>query len=343
MSLGDLLAEILETGFRLVPIPARTGVRMIGNPNQASPVFLTGNYDLTLRRVRRALRGLDAYLVVANSHGVNVWCASSGGHLGTHQVVTALKVARLEERVVHREVIVPQLAATGVQAKEVRRRTGWIVRFGPADARDIPAYLAAEKHKTQAMREVRFDPRQRLEMAVAWATPISLIAAVPAWGVQHLAGAVALVWILALAVFFLYDRLPLPDRGRQVVLAVAATAGVSGALALAGLFTAVAVAGWSATALAVLALLTTPVPARRHPPASSKRRTFASSLTLAAVPAHTIAGRSVPRPYSRSNPPFTKSPSPDPTAASGVERVSSSVRGTLFPSRHRTGGVSVPR
>jgi hypothetical protein len=30
--------------------------------------------DLTVRRVVRALGGLDAYLVVANSHGVNVWC-----------------------------------------------------------------------------------------------------------------------------------------------------------------------------------------------------------------------------------------------------------------------------
>src|SRR5262245_45600315 len=141
MSVGDLSAEPFYTWLRLFPVPVRTGVRVIGTPDRSSPVFLTGNYDLTVRRVLRAVRGLNAYLVVANSRGINVWCAASGGHLGTHQVVTALKLAQLESRVVHREVIVPQLAATGVEGKEVRRRTGWIVRFGPVDACDIPAYL----------------------------------------------------------------------------------------------------------------------------------------------------------------------------------------------------------
>ena len=256
MSWRDWIAEVVETGFRLVPVPVRTGVRVVGKPDRMSPVFVTGNYDLTVRRVLRALRGLNAYLVVANSRGVNVWCASSGGHLGTHQVVTALKVARLEEKLVHREVIVPQLAATGVEAKEVRRRTGWIVRFGPADAKDIAAYLAMGKEKTQAMRAVRFDARQRFEMAATWATPTSLIVCVPAWYWHHLAGVVTLVWLLALAVFFLFDRLPLSDRGRQAVLAVPAIAGVSCALALTNLFTAAAVIGWSATALAVLGALT---------------------------------------------------------------------------------------
>lgn len=256
MSWRDWIAEVVETAFRLVPVPVRTGVRVVGKPDRMSPVLVTGNYDLTVRRVLRALRGLNAYVVVANSRGVNVWCASSGGHLGTHQVVTALKVARLEERVVHREVIVPQLAATGVEAKEVRRRTGWIVRFGPTDAKDIAAYLAAGKDKTQTMRAVRFDARQRFEMAAAWAAPISLMGSVPGWYWHHLGGIVTLVWLLALAVFLLYDRLPLPDRGRQSVLAVAAIAGVSCALALANLFTPAAVTGWSATALAVLGVLT---------------------------------------------------------------------------------------
>jgi NAD-dependent dihydropyrimidine dehydrogenase PreA subunit len=252
----DWLAEIVETAFRLVPVPARTGVRVIGTPNRMSPVFLTGNYDLTVRRVMRWLRGLDAYLVVANSRGVNVWCASSGGHLGTHQVVTALKVAQLETKVVHREVIVPQLAATGVEAKEVRRRTGWIVRFGPADATDIPAYLAAGKEKTQAMRQVRFDLRQRCEMAAAWATPISLLFGVGALYWHHSPGVATLVWVLAAAVFLLYDRLPLSERSRQAIFAVASTAAMSGVLVFTGRFTLAAAAGWTVTALAVLGVLT---------------------------------------------------------------------------------------
>lgn len=254
MSGRDWLAEVLETGFRLVPFRTRAGLRAVGSPDRSSPVLLTGNYDLTVRRVLRAVRGLDAWLVVADSGGVNVWCAASGGHLGTHQVVTALKVASLESRVVHRQVIVPQLAATGIEAKEVRRRTGWIVRFGPADVRDLPAYLAADHQKTEAMRLVRFGVRDRLEMAAAWATPISVGAAAIGW--RHLAGALALVWGLAVAVFLAYDRLPLGERGRQAATAAAATAGVLAALAAAGTLTPGPALAWIGAAIACTALLT---------------------------------------------------------------------------------------
>ncbi|MBI4518091.1 MAG: 4Fe-4S binding protein [Deltaproteobacteria bacterium] len=254
MKLTDWLAEIAEAAFRLVPIPVSPGLRVIGKPDRMSPVLLTGNYDLSVRRLRRALRGLDAYLLVANSRGINVWCAASGGHLGTPQVVTALKLAALEQRVEHREIIVPQLAATGIEAKEVRRRTGWIVRFGPADAKDIPAYLAAGRDKTRAMREVRFSARQRVEMAAMWATPMSLIAAVP--GCHHLSGVLALIWGLALAVFFLYERLPLPERGRQALVALSAVVTANVVLALAGALTPLAAALWSLAAIAVTGLLT---------------------------------------------------------------------------------------
>ncbi len=254
LSLADVTSEILETAFRMVPFPTRTGVRVLGSPDRMSPVFLTGNYDLTVRRVLRALRGIDGYLVVAPSHGVNVWCASSGGHLTTHQVVTALKLAGLEERVAHREVILPQLAATGVEGKEVRRRSGWIVRFGPADAADVPAYLAAGKHKTDAMRHVRFGLRERLEMAAAWATPISLVGTAVAW--RHAAGVWALVWGLAVAVFLLYDRLPLGERARQAACAAAGIAGAAAVLAAGGALTTGSLTGWGLGACAAVGLLT---------------------------------------------------------------------------------------
>jgi len=254
MSLRDLAAEVFETALRMVPVPARTGLRVVGKPDRLSPVLVTGNYDLTVRRVLRAVRGLDAYLVVAPSHGINVWCASSGGHLTTHQVVTALKLAQLEKRVAHREVILPQLAATGVEGKEVRRRTGWIVRFGPTDAADIPAYLAAGKHKTDEMRRVRFSWRERFEMAVAWATPISLLAGLLAW--RRWLGAGVLVWALAFAVFALYDRLPFGERLRQATCALLGIAGVVVVLALDGAAGLGPMLGWSAAAVLVTGLLT---------------------------------------------------------------------------------------
>jgi NAD-dependent dihydropyrimidine dehydrogenase PreA subunit len=196
----------------MVPWPTEPGLRRIGEPNDLSPVIVTGNYDLTVRRVRRALEGSDAWLLVAPSGGINVWCASAGGHLTTHQVVTALKTSGVAEAVRHRRAVLPQLAATGVLAREVGQRCGWRVHFGPVYARDLPRYLAAGGEKTDDMRRVRFGAAERLQMAAAWGGPMALAVGgaaaflQPAWSLPL----VALAAGLALAVFGLYDHLPDP-------------------------------------------------------------------------------------------------------------------------------------
>jgi NAD-dependent dihydropyrimidine dehydrogenase PreA subunit len=233
----ELTRDALQTGFRLVPWPTEPGVRTLGNPGPLSPVLVTCNFDLTVRRVARAMRGEDAWLVVAPSSGINVWCAASGGHLSTHQVVTALKTSGIAQRVHHRRAILPQLAATGVIAREVERRSRWQVKFGPVYARDIPRYLAQHEKKTEDMRRVRFGVRERLEMAASWATPMALVAAIasliihPSWTVPL----IALMCALAVAVFTIYDRLPAPRRLYLIIAAalsaVAATALAGGAIA----------------------------------------------------------------------------------------------------------------
>ena len=224
----DLLLEFLQTAFRLFPWPTEAGLRVLGSPDESSPVLLTGNFDLTVRRLTKALRGVDAWLLVAPSGGINVWCASSGGHLSTHQVVTALKTSGIAGAVNHREVILPQLAATGVLALDVYRRSRWKVRFGPVDVHDLPEYLAT-REKSDAMRRVRFATRDRLEMALMWAAPTALVLGglslwlAPAW----LGPCLALVAAMSVAVFTAYDRLGEWRRwillGTAVVASLAAT------------------------------------------------------------------------------------------------------------------------
>ncbi len=233
MSWRDRTLDVLQTAFRMVPWPTETGLRRVGEPGPFSPVLVTGNYDLTVRRVMRALDGVDAWLVVAPASGINVWCAAAGGHLTTHQVVTALKTSGVEERVRHRRAILPQLAATGVRALEVSRRCHWRVRFGPVYAHDLPRYLAADAVKTDDMRHVRFAAMERFEMACAWAAPCALLVGgvalllQPAWALPL----VALSVLLALAVFFAYERIPGP---RRLLLGGAAAAAALAAVAFAG-------------------------------------------------------------------------------------------------------------
>lgn len=210
---GSILREVLQTAFRLAPWPTESGLRRSGNPGPESPVLVTGNYDLTVRRLLRALDGMDAWVVVAPSGGINVWCAAAGGQFGTSQVVTALKTSGIEEHVQHRRVILPQLAATGVSGRELTRRCGWRARFGPVYATDLPRYLA-QGGKTAEMRVVRFGARERVEMALSWGLPAALLTGgLSSWLRPGWAWPLALLSLAtALGIFTVYDRIPGPRR-----------------------------------------------------------------------------------------------------------------------------------
>lgn len=247
----DLVLEILQTAFRLLPWPTEPGLRALGSPDASSPVLLTGNYDLTVRRLVRALEGRDVWLLVAPSGGINVWCAAAGGHLSTHQVVTALKTSGIAERVNHRQVILPQLAATGVLALDVFRRARWKVRFGPVSANDLPAYLESQE-KTDAMRQVRFSLSERLQMAVTWSAPTSLVvAALAAWlQPSWLLPLVTLVWSMSIALFTIYDRLG--PRRRTLFALLSGAAALAVTLLCGGGPAALAAAGIAALGLTTL-------------------------------------------------------------------------------------------
>ncbi|MHA1626646.1 MAG: HgcAB-like fusion protein [Candidatus Asgardarchaeia archaeon] len=172
-----ILVNVFETFLRFLPLPCKTGLVKIGNPDRNSPVFLTCNYHLTVERVKKALEGIDCYLLIANSRGINVWCASAGGHLTNHSVVSVLKTSGIENFVDHRNVILPQLAAVGVEASVIKEKTGWNILWGPVYAKDIPEFLKDGFYKTPKMREVEFPISQRVEVATMWAFPFSVIVA----------------------------------------------------------------------------------------------------------------------------------------------------------------------
>jgi NAD-dependent dihydropyrimidine dehydrogenase PreA subunit len=206
-----IVINIFETLLRVLPVPSKTGLAKIGNPGRNSPVFLTGNYHLTTARVKRALRVIDAYLLVAQSKGINVWCAATGGHFTNHSVISVLKTSGIEKLVDHRNVILPQLAATGVESKTIQKKTGWKIVWGPVYAKDIPAFIQNKLVKTAAMRMVAFPWTQRIEMAVAWAFPISLVSAlimILFWR-EAIVPLTLLVWGLSFVIFLcfpLYSR-----------------------------------------------------------------------------------------------------------------------------------------
>lgn len=164
---------ILQYVFRSIPYPTLPRLIRIGNPGRKSPVLVTSNYDLTVRRVCRALKSIDCYLLVAPAGGIDVWCAAGGGRFTIDSIISILKTSRIAELVDQRRLILPQLCANAINLFDVRRRTGWSAVFGPVDAVDIPAYLKGRRRTEQMMR-VTYNVKERLEMALAMWGSLSL-------------------------------------------------------------------------------------------------------------------------------------------------------------------------
>jgi hypothetical protein len=142
--------------YRVAP-----GLYAVGLPGPDSPVLVTANYKLTFDSLRKELAGLDAWVLVLDTRGVNVWCAAGKKTFGSGELTARIRAVRLEEVVAHRMVIVPQLGAPGVAAHEVKQASGFRVVFGPVRASDLPAFLEAGMKAGPGMRLVHSTPWER--------------------------------------------------------------------------------------------------------------------------------------------------------------------------------------
>ncbi|MCA9519971.1 MAG: 4Fe-4S binding protein [Myxococcales bacterium] len=252
MSLAERVADAWDTVFRMLPHRAPTGLVAIGHPSRTSPVLLTCNYSYTVRRLRRILRGLDVWLLVANSNGINVWCAAGGGHLTHHDVISVIRTSRVDERVDQRVLILPQLGATGIERRAVEQATGWKTKWGPTMAEYLPEYLARGLRGRKAWRKAPFLLGDRLQMATMWGAPMALIGLPLIWAVASLSTALvacAIVLALVYGLFVALPRLRVDGYARWFTLCAAATLGALVGLTL--LWSVSALSALSATTLSV--------------------------------------------------------------------------------------------
>jgi hypothetical protein len=155
-----LIHALARIGVKRNDWRVRPGLYRLGHPGPDSPVFVSANYMLSFDALRQALDGIDSYILVLDTKGINVWCAAGKGSFGTEELVERIEKAGLADEVETRKLVVPQLGATGVCAHEVRKRSGFRVLFGPVRAEDIPEFLDKGK-ATEEMRTVRYDIRDR--------------------------------------------------------------------------------------------------------------------------------------------------------------------------------------
>jgi len=147
------------------------GLYGVGNPKPDSPVLVSANYKMSFDYLRRELTGFDAWILVIDTKGVNVWCAAGKGTFGTDEIVRRIALVNLEGIVAHKTIIIPQLGAPGVSAHQVKQQSGFRVVYGPVRAADLPEFIKSGMKATPAMRKVNFNLIDRMVV-----TPVELVA-----------------------------------------------------------------------------------------------------------------------------------------------------------------------
>jgi hypothetical protein len=140
------------------------GLYALGKPDEGSLVLVTANYKMSFDKLREALPGRDVWILVLDTKGINVWCASGKGTFGTNELVGRIESIGLAQIVSHRELILPQLSGPGVAAHQVKKLSGFKVTYGPIRSKDLPAFLDTGLKATSEMRLKTFTTWERMEL-----------------------------------------------------------------------------------------------------------------------------------------------------------------------------------
>ncbi|GAB4375667.1 MAG: mercury methylation corrinoid protein HgcA [Spirochaetales bacterium] len=146
-----------RSSYRIDP-----GLYTLGTPGEEDPILVTANYKLSADHLRRALRGRNAWILVLDTKGVNVWCAAGKGTFGTEELIHRIEETDLSGKKGNRLLILPQLGAPGVCAPRVERATGFRVVYGPVRAKDLPDFIDSGLKATGQMRRVTFSLPERV-------------------------------------------------------------------------------------------------------------------------------------------------------------------------------------
>src|SRR5512133_1884529 len=184
----DFLGAVgVRWGFNRDNYRVNPGIYAFGNPDAGSNVFVTANYKLSFDALRKNLVGINGWILVLDTKGINVWCAAGKGTFGTRELVNRIKLVSLEKIVNHKRLILPQLGATGVAAHKVKEETSFNVHYGPVRASDIKKFINDGYRADKEMRKVYFGFKERVKLI-----PNDFI-----YGKFYLLGALTLLFIIS--------------------------------------------------------------------------------------------------------------------------------------------------
>ena len=123
------------------PVQVEPGLRPIADPDENSPVFITTNFALTYYTVESDLTSanIKSWLLVLDTEGLGVEVSVAGGQFTAGKVKELIEETKIEEKVKHKVLVIPGLAARLQGA--IEDETGWTVKVGPMDSGRIKGWL----------------------------------------------------------------------------------------------------------------------------------------------------------------------------------------------------------
>jgi hypothetical protein len=184
----DILGAIMvRWGINRNKYRVSPGLYAAGTPDDSSDIFVTANYKLSFDHLRKNLTGINGWILVLDTKGVNVWCAAGKGTFSSEELIYRIQSVSLGKIVKHRRIILPQLGATGVAAHKVKEKSGFNVHYGPVRASDIKRFIDGGYRATKEMRKITFNFIDRLKLV-----PNDFI-----YGKFYLLGAFMLVFLIS--------------------------------------------------------------------------------------------------------------------------------------------------
>lgn len=123
------------------PLQIEAKLYPIGNTSEASPVLVTTNFSLTYYTVLGEVEAskVPINILSVNTEGMSVLTAWAAEKFTPDKITEGLKISGAEEKVKHRNLIIPGYVA--VMSGDLEEKSGWKIIVGPKEAAGIPSFL----------------------------------------------------------------------------------------------------------------------------------------------------------------------------------------------------------
>ena len=146
------LRQSLFSDPRIYPA-VDAGIYKIGEPDDMAPIFVTSNYRMTKIPVEQDLQGANqnCWLLVVDTEGIGIESAVAGGQFSAGGIAEAVKEFKAFDKVKHRVLILPGMAARLSGALEDEADAYVVV--GPRDSSGILKYMDTQWKPEEFMKE----------------------------------------------------------------------------------------------------------------------------------------------------------------------------------------------